>query len=303
MSIDDALRAVLTIESSIPEDGFTAASLGTKRSGSGVMIREDGLVLTIGYLIAEASDVRLTSLDGQVTPAHPLAYDHASGFGLVQAMGKLDLPAVKLGRTDAMKRGDAVIVAGGCEDRFINAHVVAKQEFAGYWEYLLDDAIFTSPAHPLWGGAGLLNDKGELLGVGSLLVQRVTEAGDVENINMSVPIDLLPPIFDDLLTYGRVNRPSRPWLGVYAMENDGRVIVGNVANKSPAALADLRAGDAIVSVRDASVESLADFYRKLWSVGPAGAEIPIEIVRNGRSQWLRIKSADRADYLKKPRLH
>jgi S1-C subfamily serine protease len=293
------LRSVVTIHSSIPEDGFTAGILGTERVGSGVVIRESGLVLTIGYLITEAEDVWLTSADGRVIPAHALAYDQETGFGLVQALGELDLPALDLGRARGVTVGDPVILAGG--GQFVRANIISKQEFAGYWEYLLDEAIFTAPAHPAWGGAGVISADGKLLGIGSLLLQATT-MGVTQDINMAVPIDLLPPILDDLLSYGHVNKPPRPWLGVYSAESDGRVMVISVAEGGPAAAAGLQQGDIVSDVRDLDVDGLADFYRKIWKSGPAGTEIPIRVVRDNRGLWLRVKTADRDSFLKKPRL-
>jgi S1-C subfamily serine protease len=301
--LDRALDSVVALRSVIPEDAFTASILGVERGGSGVVIRESGLVLTIGYLITEADSVWLTGADGRVTPAHALAYDQETGFGLVQALGRLDLPALDLGRSSEAKLGDPVIVAGGGRRQFVRARIVGKQEFTGYWEYLLNEAIYTSPAHPFWGGAGLIGRDGKLLGVGSLHVQQMTEEGQRRDINMIVPIDLLPPILDDLLAYGRVNKPPRPWLGIYSAESEGRIVVANVAEGGPAAAAGLRRGDIVSAVRDSSIEGLADFYRKIWSCGPAGVEIAIEVVRDKRSLWLRVKSADRGGYLKKPRLH
>jgi S1-C subfamily serine protease len=303
LDLDHALQSVVEVHSTIPEDGFTATTLGTERAGSGVLIRENGLVLTIGYLITEAETVWLKSVGGKVIPAHALAYDQETGFGLVQALSRLELPAMELGRSGEAKLGDPVVLAGGGPLRFVHSKIVRKEEFAGYWEYLLDEALFTSPAHPLWGGAGLISAEGKLLGVGSLLVRQVMGEGVPNDLNMVVPIDLLPPILDDLLTYGQVNKPPRPWLGVYSAENDGKIMVADVAEKGPAAAAGVREGDIVLGVRDLSVDSLADFYRKVWSCGPAGTEIPIEVVRNNRAIWLRIKSADRGSYLKKPRLH
>ena len=184
----------------------------------------------------------------------------------------------------------------------VRAMIVGKQEFAGYWEYLLDEAIFTAPAHPFWGGAGAIDQHGRLLGVGSLHVEQLTARGGPRDINMIVPIDLLPPILDDLLAYGRVNKPARPWLGVYSGENGDEVVVASVADGGPAAAAGLRRGDIVVGVGESEIDSLADFYRKIWSRGPAGVEIPIEVVRDGRAMSLRIRSADRASYLKRPHL-
>ncbi|MDQ0474763.1 S1C family serine protease [Labrys wisconsinensis] len=302
MDLEHTLQSIVSLHSVIPEDGFTASILGTERGGSGIVIRETGLVLTIGYLITEAEAVWLTCMDGRVVPAHALAYDQETGFGLVQALDRLDLPALPLGRASVARPGDPVVLAAGGRGQFVNAHIVAKQEFAGYWEYLLEEAIFTAPAHPSWGGAGLIDAEGRLLGVGSLMVQQLTETG-LQDINMVVPIDLLPPILDDLLSHGQLSKPARPWLGVYTAESEGRIVVANVAERGPAAAAGLRRGDIVAGVRDADVASLADFYRKVWESGPAGTEIPIEVVRNNRSLWLRVKSADRGAFLRKPRVH
>jgi len=300
MSLDPILRSIVTVHASIPEDAFTASTLGTRREGSGVTIREDGLVLTIGYLIAEAEEIWLKRHDGHVVPGHPLAYDQETGFGLVQPLGRLGLPALKFGDASAARIGDPVRLVDG-HGLSVEARILAKQEFAGYWEYLLDEAIFTAPAHPSWGGAPLIDSDGKLLGIGSLHLQ-VSEDGERENINMVVPIDLLTPILPDLISRGQANKPPRPWLGLFSAESDGGVVVISVAEGGPAAEAGLREGDIISDVRDGQVDGLADFYRKVWRSGTAGAEVPIRIVRDGRETWLRLKSADRRSFLRKPQL-
>jgi S1-C subfamily serine protease len=301
-SVERALKSVVTIQSQIPEDGFTAQALGEQRSGSGIVIRESGLVLTIGYLIMEAENVWLADSDGRVTPAHALAVDAETGFGLVQALGDLNCPALELGHSSEAKLGDQVTVAAGAGTKPVRAMIVGKQEFAGYWEYFLDEAIFTSPAHPFWGGAGAIDSDGRLIGVGSLHVEQLSPRTGPRDINMIVPIDLLPPILDDLLTYGRVNKPARPWLGVFSAENGDEIIVASVAENGPAAEAGLRRGDVLAGVGGSKIESLGDFYRKVWSRGPAGVEIPIEIVREGKAIGLRVLSADRSSFMKRPRL-
>ena len=298
MEIDTVLKSVVTVQANIPEDGFTASILGTERSGSGIVIRDNGLVLTIGYLITEAETIWLTTRGGRVVPGHALAYDRGPGFGLGRALGRRDLPAVRLGQSGKAEVGDPVTLAGGQGDA-VEARIVTKQEFAGYWEYLLDEAIFIAPAHPSWGGAGLFNADGDLIGIGSLLLQMASK-GETQDINMVVPVDILRPILDDLLNRGQVDRPPRPWLGVYSAESDGKVVTINVDRRGPAAAAGLRQGDIVTDVRNLEVEGLADFYRKLWASGPAGTEIPIRIVRDRRDMWLRIKSTDRNSYLKKP---
>ena len=301
-NLDRALKSIVTVHSTIPEDAFTAQTLGEQRSGSGVVIRDSGLVLTIGYLIMEAENVWLADCDGRVTPAHALAIDAETGFGLVQALGDLNCPALELGRSSEAKLGDPVTVAAGAGTKPVRAMIVGKQEFAGYWEYFLDEAIFTSPAHPFWGGAGAIDRDSKLIGVGSLHVEQLSSRAGPRDINMIVPIDLLPPILDDLLTYGRVNKPARPWLGVFSAESGDEIIVASVAENGPAAAAGLRRGDVLAGVGGAEIENLGDFYRKVWSRGPAGVEIPIEIIRDGRAMGLRVRSADRSTFMKRPRL-
>jgi S1-C subfamily serine protease len=300
--LERTLLSVVGLRASVPDDAFTASILGTERAGSGVVIREDGLVLTVGYLITEAETLWLSSGDGRATQGHVLAFDQETGLGLVQALGRLGLPALELGDASTLRIEDpAIVAAGGGRRHAIKSLVVARQEFAGYWEYLLDEAIFIAPAHPSWGGAPLFGADGALLGIGSLRLQ-MSRAGEVADINMVVPIDLLPPILDDLLTRGHVARPPRPWLGALSAESDGKVVVMSVTEGGPAAKAGLRQGDVISEVRDGAVDGLADFYRKLWDSGSAGAEIPMRVVRDGRETWLRVKSADRGSFLKKPQL-
>jgi S1-C subfamily serine protease len=303
--LDRTLRSVVNIEAEVPAEAFTAGTLGQERAGSGVVIRDDGLVLTIGYLVTEAEDVVIIDADGRATPAHPIAIDQESGFALLQALGDLNLPAIPLGNSASVGVGEPVVMAGGGGGRqnACRARVVAKQEFSGYWEYHIEDALFTAPAHPLWGGAGLIGPDGRLIGIGSLHVQQSDGRGQTQDVNMSVPIDLLTPILDELMKHGRRNKPARPWLGLYSTESGGRVVIADVAETAPAAQAGLRSGDIIASVRDASIESLAEFYREVWSCGPAGTDIPIEIVRDKRSFWVRVKSGDRTAFLRKPRMH
>jgi S1-C subfamily serine protease len=300
MDLEPLLRSIVGVRASIPEDAFTATTLGTMREGSGVVIRENGVILTIGYLITEANEVWLTTHDGRAIGAHVLAYDQKTGFGLVQALGRLELPPLDFGDSAKAGLGDPVFLADGA-GHSVDAAIVTKQEFAGYWEYLLDEAIFTAPAHPSWGGAALIGVNGRLLGIGSLRLQTV-QKGEIIDINMSVPINLLPPILDDLLTRGQSTSLPRPWLGVFAAESTGEVVVMSVARSGPADQAGLRRGDVISDVADEQVHGLADFYRKVWRSGPAGAEIPMRILRGGRDTWLRIKSADRNSFLKKPQL-
>ena len=301
--LDEALTALVGLRAMVPADAFTAETLGTERSGNGVLIRE-GVVLTIGYLITEAETIWLHLADGRAVPGHVLAYDQETGFGLVQALGRLELPVLPIGRSKSAKVGDAVVVAGaGGRKHSVVARIAAKQEFAGNWEYVLDEAIFTSPAHPFWGGTAMIGRDGELLGIGSLQVQQMREIGTPEPLNMIVPIDILKPILEDLLTLGRPNHPPRPWLGLNAAEIEDKVVVARVSNSGPARRANLRTGDVVLAVAGAEVSELAGFFRKVWSLGRAGVEVPLTIYRDGRTFEARVTSGDRNRFLKGPSLH
>jgi len=290
--LDHVLSSVVGLHSIIPPDAFTAETLGTERAGNGVVI-DDGLVLTIGYLITEAEAVWLHLGDGRVMEGHALGFDAVTGFGLVQALGHLDIEPLPIGSSAATKIGDSVVVGGaGGRTRSVASQIAAKQEFAGYWEYLLDEAIFTYPAHPNWGGTGLISSAGELIGIGSLQLER-ERAGKAEHVNMIVPIDLLTPVLDDLRRFGRVNRPARPWLGMYSTEIDNRVVVIGISGDGPAARAELKAGDVILAVKGEKVTSQAGFYRKLWALGAAGVDVPLTVHHEGVTFDVTLASTDR----------
>jgi S1-C subfamily serine protease len=300
--LDRALSAVVGLHSIIPPDAFTADTLGVERAGNGVMIG-DGLVLTVGYLITEADTIWLHFGDGRAVEGTSLGFDQETGFGLVQALAKLDLPALPLGSSKAVEVGERVVLGGvGGRTRSLAARIAAKQEFAGYWEYVLDEAIFTYPAHPNWGGTGLISAKGELVGIGSLQLERARE-GKNEHLNMVVPIDLLKPILDDLRKFGRVNKPARPWLGVYSTEIEDKVVIVGIAGKGPAARAEIKTGDVVLSVAGENVTTLGGFYRKVWALGSSGVEVPLTLYREGVTFDVRVNSSDRAKFLKGPRMH
>jgi S1-C subfamily serine protease len=300
--LDRALASVVGLHSIVPADAFSADNLGTERVGNGVVI-DDGLVLTIGYLITEAEAVWLHLGDGRVMQGHALGFDFETGFGLVQALGRLDVDPLPLGSSALARIGDKVVLGGsGGRTRSVASQIAAKQEFAGYWEYLLDEALFTYPSHPNWGGAGLISQRGELIGIGSLQLERES-GGKSEHVNMVVPIDLLKPVLDDLRKLGRVNRPARPWLGMYSAEIEDRVVVVGVSAKGPAARAELKAGDVILAVNGEHISTQTEFYRKLWALGSAGVDVPLTVYHEGVTFDVVLASTDRAKMLKAPRLH
>lgn len=296
--IADTLSAVVRIRMRAVPDARSNATLGPTREGSGIVIEPD-YVLTIGYLVIEPDAIEVTTVAGRTLPATLAGYDHASGFGLLKVQGDLQVKPLALGESAATKVREPMIVVpyGGREVASL-AHVMSRRAFAGSWEYLLDSAIFTAPPTMTWAGAALVNRELRLVGVGSLLVGNAEEPGSPQPGNMFVPVDLLKPILADLKASGRAAGPQRPWLGVNTEEVQGRLLVSRVQPEGPAARAGLRRGDVIVGVGDAAVKTHADLYRKLWSLGAAGVEVPIKVLQDGDVRDVRVKSIDRFEYFK-----
>ncbi len=302
--LDRVLASVVSIRTEIPDDAFTAGTLGTERQGHGIVIRDGGLVLTIGYLVVEAESLWMMDASGRAIAGHVLGYDQETGFGLVQALDPTGLMPVEIGRSGDLSEGEPVIFAGaGGRTRALNTSVVSIREFAGYWEYLLDEAIFTSPPHPFWGGGALIGTDGTLRGIGSLFIQEAASSEQPQDGNMVVPIDLLEPILDDLASTGRANRPRRPWLGLFTAEAVGKVVVAGLWSGGPAEQAGIEIGDLVLEVDNTPVTGMANMLRHIWSLGEAGIEVPLIVFRDRSVMEIQVTSASRSDYYKVPRLH
>lgn len=293
------LESVVRVTAQVSRDSASAAGLGTHREGNGVVIDGRGLVLTIGYLILEANEVKVQTADGKSVPAEIVGYDYDSGFGLVRALSPLAVQPMRLGDSSAIKVRDRVLVAGaGGRGATIGALLVSRRTFAGYWEYLIDDALFTSPPHRDWGGAALINERGELIGIGSLFVRDAAPGEATIPGNMFVPINLLKPIMADMLTNGRGGGPSRPWLGINSQEVQQMVVVTSLSARGPAAKSGIQPGDIIVSVGQKLVKNQVDFYRALWGQGDAGTQVPLRVMRDGKMMDFKVQSGSRYDVLK-----
>lgn len=289
------LDALVSIKTQIPDDAMSAQLLGTERTGHGARIRGDGLIATIGYVVHEADSVWIGSNEGTTVPGFVVGYDFDSGFGLVKPTMPLEGPVIEFGTIDTLDVGDAVTVAAsGGPAQMLEAEVVAKQEFAGRWEYLLDEAVFTAPQHESWSGAALVDARGRLCGLGSLTIQGFEVNGLPAVVNMFVPIDLLEPIVDDIVEHGRRRAPPRPWLGVLVQEDgDDKVMIVGVYRNCPADRAGLKPGDVILRVDDEPVTTLAGMFRRVWRLGSAGVEVPLSVLRDQQMIDKVVESGDR----------
>ena len=301
---EETLGAVMSVSAKIDPQARSAATLGTQRRGSGALIRE-GYVLTIGYLVIEAAEIQVSDASGRTVPATLAGYDHASGFGLLRLAAPLPGTPLPLGDSTALaERNPAMVASATAAEQPVNlVYVVSRRAFSGSWEYLLDSAIFTYPPVNDWSGAPLIGSKGELLGIGSLIVPDAGGPGTQSPGNMFVPIDLVKPILEDLIARGKRNTPARPWLGINADEVRGRLFVTRVSPEGPSERAGLRAEDIVVAVGGEEVASLADFYRKVWGRGAAGVEVPIRVLRGAQLRDITVRSIDRLQYFRASRAY
>jgi S1-C subfamily serine protease len=298
-ALEDLVSAVVRIKTFINPDGSSVSNLGREREGSGVVIDESGLVLTIGYLMVEAHAAEIVTASGRTLPASVVGYDHETGFGLLRTLEPPKIKPLPLGKSADLKEQDPVLVSSfGGAGMVLPVRVASRRVFAGSWEYLVEGAIFTSPPHPTWSGAALINREGKLVGVGSLIVGDAKGENESSPGNMFVPIDLLPPIMADLLSKGRIAGPGRPWLGVNAQPVLGKLVVGRVTPESPAGKAGLKRGDVIVGIGGVKTSTLAEFYQKMWATGAAGVTIPLDVEFNGGSRRIGVLSVNRLDTLK-----
>jgi S1-C subfamily serine protease len=294
-----AAKAVVAVKVHALPDARSNETLGRDRNGSGVVIADDGLELTIGYLVQEADQVSVTDSDGQTVPAAVVGYDDATGFGLVRPLGRLAAQPIRMGSSAPIAQLDRLMIVSGGEGQSISiATVVAKRRFAGYWEYLIDDAIFTVPPRLDHSGAALVNQQGELVGIGSLFVMDAMQSDQRIPGNMFVPIDLLKPALGEMLRSGEQEASHRPWLGVDSLEEDGRVKVMDVSAEGPAAKAGLKAGDIILSVDGEPVDRLPKLYRRVWSAGPPGTEVRLTVLQGVAVHDIDVHSIDHQEFVR-----
>ncbi|NJD87240.1 MAG: serine protease [Betaproteobacteria bacterium] len=298
-ALQEAAGAVVSIRARALENARSNESLGSERSGSGVLIAPSGLVLTIGYLVLEADQVEVTDSRGRTVPASVVAYDHATGFGLLRPVVALSPKPVALGASKSVEQLDRLMVVSGGEGGVSVATVVSKRTFAGYWEYLIDGAIFTAPPRLDHSGAALINKEGELVGIGSLFVMDAMTPGERLPGNMFVPTDLLRPILDEMIETGRQKAGRRPWIGVNTVEDEGRLRVLRVSTGGPADKAGVRAGDIILAVGGEKFRDLPDFYRKLWAAGEPGVEVGLTVLQGADLRTIRVRSIDRQDFMRR----
>ncbi|MDP6952862.1 MAG: S1C family serine protease [Alphaproteobacteria bacterium] len=297
--VGEVLDAVVIVDAEIPGEARTARFLGTERSANGIVIDDNGLILTIGYIILEAMSASVTDASGKTVPAEVIAYDYDTGFGLLRALAPISAKPLRFGNSaKAGQNVRALVVAAGGPDQVLPVRVTKRAVFAGYWEYLLEDAIFTTPRHPAWAGAALIDAEGRLLGVGSLQVNDAATTPTALNGNLFVPIDLLKPILGDLLENGRSADPPRPWLGLFTRDMGGHVIVTFVIEDGPGAAAGVSEGSVITEVAGEKIKNMADMFRKVWALGEAGVPIALTVDDGDGPREVIVESADRYDYLR-----
>lgn len=301
-AITRALEAVVGLEVSAADEARSAETLGRQREGSGVVIGADGLILTIGYLILEADTIQITTHDNRVIPARPVGYDLATGFGLVRTLLPLrGIQPVTLGDARQVTLRSPLLAATGGENGGMGiTQLVSSRPFSGYWEYHIENALFTSPPLRNHSGAPLFNQRGELVGIGSLFVGNAM--GDDQQVpgNMFVPVDLLKPILAEMQQTGSTRVSRRPWLGLSSTELGGRVQIIRVNRDSPAQAAGLAAGDVVLAIDGEKVTTLESFYKKLWSRGDPESDVQLTVLHGADVRQVTVKAVDRMKTMRKP---
>jgi branched-chain amino acid transport system permease protein len=290
------LEAVVRVHAEVPAEARTASTLGTIRDGSGILIDDSGLVVTIGYLITEAMGAEVTTTSGKTSRAEIVGFDAESGLGLLRAAEPLAVRPMPIGTAAGLVEKTPVVVAGyGGTEAAQPAVVVSRRTFAGYWEYLLEDAVFTAPPYDRWSGAALIAPDGKLAAIGSLIIE---DAVSGFPSNMFVPIEKLTPVMGDLIARGRPSSPPRPWLGANFSESDGVLVLRRVSPEGPAEVAGLRRGDRVTEIDGDPVHDLGALYRALWGRGTAGVTVKLTVRRQAEEREIEVKTIDRYRYLK-----
>ena len=306
--IDAILSAIVQVRMKALPNARSSANLGTQREGSGVVIDAQGHIVTIGYVVTEAESIEVTTQAGRTVPAQLVAYDHATGLGLLRSTLPLEkVTPLPLGEVASLEVREPVMALpyGGREAASL-AYVMSRRKFTASWEYLLESALFVSPPTLKWAGAALVNHEGKLVGIGSLLVSSVLAAGEGRQQlpgNMFVPVDELKPILSDLIARGRRAGPARPWLGLGTEAVQGYLLVANVSRQGPAEKAGIRRGDILLAIGSDTVNDHEAFYRRLWSMGEAGVEVPLKVLQGGQVKDLSVRSIDRLQFFQGPAVH
>ena len=293
-NVEKKLNSIVAINSYIPENSYSADLLGTERSGHGIVIREDGLIVTIGYVITEAESIWISTSDSDAVPGYIVGNDYESGLGLIKPMTALNLPKINCGKLKELNVDDSVLIAGhGGLGYMMESSIVAIKEFAGRWEYILDEAIYTSPAHPNWAGAALIGEDGNLYGIGCLLIQDVHESEIISGNNLFVPIETIFPYIEEISQYGARKKKPLPWLGFLLQEEEENLVITGIFTGCPADKAGLKLGDKISLVDHKPVNELATFFRAVWDLGESGIEVPLTVIREAKHLEIIVHSSDR----------
>ena len=296
-------KSVVKIDSIIPPEARTAQSLGTVRGGNGVVI-DDKHILTIGYIVVEAETITITLPDGKKFPGELIGYDHTTGFGILRTIIQSDLTPLKIGDSDQLTKEDFLYVLPYLtEGRPSAVKMVSRRSFAGWWEYFLDKPIYTYPANSSFAGSALINEYGEVLGIGSLYVGDAAATGISSPGNMFVPINDLKPILDDLIQNGRRTKDIKPYMGLTSSDNTGQVKITRVNDNGPAAKAGFSVNDTILAVNNEKINNIEDFYKVVWSFGGPGTKLQFDIERNQEKLNIELTTMDRNDFFVKPKYY
>jgi len=290
-------EAMVGVRAEISKEANTSRFLGDLRHGNGVVIDDAGTILTIGYLVVEAQSVSVLTHEGKEHPARVVAYDAHSGIGVLRAMQPLGVRPAVLGDSAAVKEGDPMLVlTRHPQAPFSPARVVGRRTFVGYWEYMLENAIYTAPPVEHYAGAGLFDSNFRLVGIGSLFLESAGTVREDSPGNMFVPIGAFTSVREALMRTGRPPGPARPWMGLSLTEQHGRLMVLRVSSKGPAAKAGISVGDLLLAIDGQKVARMDELFRALWTRGQAGRRVRLTLLQGNELKEVTLVTGNRYDH-------
>lgn len=269
-----------------------------KGLGSGVIVSNEGYILTNNHVVEGATKIEIRLLDDRLVEAEIVGLDKESDLAVIKIKKKLkNLPVAKLGNSEKLEVGEWVVAIGnpfGLNHTVTSGIVSAKgihgRGLSQYENYIQTDAAI----NPGNSGGALLNLDGELIGINSAILSK---SGGFNGIGFAIPVNMAKRIMDELIENGSV---TRGWLGIGIQdlsvdiaENLGLsthkgVMVTEIMEDSPASKSDLKVGDVLLSVNGKSMKNSNQLRNSIALVKP-GSKVKFKVSRDGETQTISVK--------------
>jgi serine protease Do len=264
--------------------------------GSGVIVSNEGYVLTNNHVIAGADEIVVELSDGRSFEAKLLGTDPQSDVAVLKIAGE-NLPVVKMGDSDGLKVGAWILAIGNpfglrhtVTSGIVSAIGRGNLQLLDYEDFIQTDAAI----NPGNSGGAMVNMRGELMGINTAILSR---SGGNQGVGFAVPINMVRNIMDQIIAHGKVVRgyldvavqDVTPGIAqALGIKSKQGALIQDVAAQGIAERAGLQRGDVVVSVNDRAVMGAEEFRTRIAQNSP-GTEVHLEIMRKGKKQTLRVK--------------